>query len=287
MARFLSLLILISWILFEKGFSQDSLQTGKKIIPLPEFSFNSDFGLKIAGEALIYDYGDGSIEPFRNYSRYRISYSTIGAFSILASNDDVNAFNSDNRIFYYAFMGRNLSDYFFGDTDRVDYNEARYDTSEFYNFEMIRFDIGGLMRTAIDPSVKNGLEFKRGVSLVYERPINQSDSKFIKSADIEGNEGAFLTLIEAGLILDKRDSEFRPVRGFLIDVGIRYAPPILSTHHGIYNNLTAHGFAPILQSFIDISFATRISFQNSIGDRPYWMTPTIGGTGIQFHIQRS
>lgn len=279
MGRSQSLLILLFLFLFDIGYAQDSLKTGRNFIPIPEFSFNTDFGVKVAAEALIYDYGYDATDPFENYTRYRVSYSTIGAFSLLASNDDVNAFDSNNRIFYYAFASRNLSDYFFGDTDNLDYDEARYDTSEYYDFEMIRAEVGGLMRTPINSSKKDGVEFKKGALFIFEKPVNQSENKFISSANIDGNEGAFLSLLEIGVILDKRDSEFRPVRGYFFDMGTKYAPPLISTHHGMHNYFTAYGFAPVLNSFINISLATRISFLNTVGDKPYWMTPSIGGTG--------
>ncbi len=278
MGKFSSLVLILLFV-FNTGFAQDSLRTGRNFIPIPELSFNSDFGVKVAAEALIYDYGHNATVPFENYTRYRISYSTIGAFSLLASNDDVNAFNSEHRIFYYAFVSRNLSDYFFGDTDQLEYDEARYDTSEYYNFEIIRADVGGLMRTPIDPSNENSAEFKKGITLIYEKPLNQTATKFINAANIDGNEGAFLSLIDIGLLIDRRDSEFRPVRGYFFDIGTRYAAPFLSTHHGMHNYMTTYGFAPLINSFIDISLATRISLSNSIGEKPYWMTPSLGGTG--------
>ena len=194
MARFLSLLVLIFFFQREVSFSQDSLLTGRKIIPLPELSFSSDFGVKFAAGALIYDYDDGSVIPFNNHSRYRISYSTIGAFSILASNDDVNAFKSENRMNYYANVSRNMSDYFFGDTDQQEYDKARYDTSNYYNYEMIRVDVGGVLRKAFHTTKKNSLEYKVGVSLIYEKPMNLSESKFITTENVDGNDGAFLSL---------------------------------------------------------------------------------------------
>ncbi len=279
MVRFLSLLVLILSFQGEVSFSQDSLLTGRKIIPLPELSFSSDFGVKFAVEALIYDYDDGSVIPFKNHSRYRISYSTIGAFSMLASNDDVNAFKTDNRMNYYANVSRNMSDYFFGDTDQQEYDKARYDTSNYYNYEMIRVDVGGNFRKAFHPTKKNSLEYKVGLSLIYEKPINPSDSKFISSENVDGNDGAFLSLFEIGMLLDKRNSEFRPQQGYYFDASIKYSPLFLSTHQGLYNSIKAYGFIPLVNRFMEITLATRISLQNAIGSKPYWMTPMLGGTG--------
>ncbi len=259
--------------------AQDSSRVGTKYAPIPELSFNSDNGIKIAGDLLVYDYGFDSVTPFESFSRYRVSYETIGAFSLLASRDVINAFDSGRRVFYYGFMNRGLNNYFFGDTDEQDYNEALFDTSDFYKFDMIRVDIGGVVRTPIESWDENKrIELKTGMSLVYESPFGTSSSDFINTANIEGRDGAFLSLLELGIIIDQRNSEFRAGNGYLIDAGIRYAPPGISTHHVAQNYFTALGFAPITKKFPAITLATRLSFLNSIGDKPYWLTPALGGS---------
>ena len=279
MVKIFSLLIFF-YFFFESVNAQDSLRNGRTFIPIPELSFNYDYGLKLAAEVLIYDYGYDSTQPFENYTRYRISYSTVGALSVLASNDDVNAFKSKNRIFYYAFMERKISDYHFGDTEIIDFDEAKYDASNYYNFEKARFDFGGLIRTSINLPNKNGrAEFKTGVTLVYEKPLNLDKTKFLEDKNIEGKNGSFLTLLDIGIIIDCRNSEFRPNRGFVFDIGSRYSPPIISTYHSLYNYITANKFISVLQAPIDLSLASRLSFSNSLGDKPYWMTPSLGGNG--------
>lgn len=280
MGKTINLLIIVFFFLFDGIYAQDSLKVGRNFIPLPELSFNSDNGLKFAAEAQIYDYGYNSAQPFENYTRYRVSYSTVGAFSMLASNDDVNAFNSKQRIFYYAFIERKISDYFFGDTDLMDYDAAKYDTSSFYNFEMIRFDFGGVIRTLIYPSnKKRKAEFKRGIALIYEKPVNIEKTSFFETEKVDGRNGAFLTLIDLGIIIDHRNSEFRPDRGFFLDIGTRYSPPIISTYHGLTSYVELYNFTPLIQKKVNFSLATRLSFYNSIGTHPYWMTPSLGGTG--------
>ncbi|RNC79411.1 MAG: hypothetical protein ED557_15125 [Balneola sp.] len=259
--------------------AQDSTRIGTKYAPIPELSFSTDNGVKIATDLLVYGYGFESVTPFESFSRYRVSYETIGAFSLLASRDDVNAFGTRKRVFYYAFANRGLSNYFFGDTDRQDYDEARFDSTDFYNFDMVRVDIGGVVRTPIeawDPDKR--IELKTGLSLIYERPFDTSATDFINTERIEGRDGAFLSLFELGLIIDQRNSEFRAGQGYLIDVGTRYSPIGLSTHHGIQNYLTALGFLPLTKRFPEVTMATRFSFVNSAGEKPYWFTPALGGS---------
>lgn len=280
MGKIINLLIIFLFLFFDGIYAQDSVKAGRNFIPLPELSFNSDHGLKFAAEALIYDYGYNSTQPFENYTRYRASYSTVGAFSMLASNDDVNAFNSKQRIFYYAFIERKISDYFFGDTELMDYDVAKYDTTSFYNFEMVRFDFGGIIRTPINTSnKKRKAEFKKGISLIYEKPVNIEKTSFLETEKVEGRSGAFLTLFDLGIIFDHRNSEFRADRGFFINIGTRYSPPIISTYHGLHSYIEMYNFKPLTQKNVNISLATRLTFYNSMGTNPYWMTPSLGGSG--------
>jgi len=280
MGNFTSQLLFFLLFFNITAFSQDSLRIGTKFVPIPELSFNTDNGLKIAGEVQLYNYGFNSVKPFESFSRYRISYSSIGAFSLLASNDDVNVFGSDTRVFYYGFMSRNLADYYFGDTDKQDYDAARYDSSDYYNFDMMRIDFGALIRSPIGTWNEGvGVEFKKGLAITYERPLETLDSDFIETDNVSGQNGALLTIVELGLIYDRRNSEFRAGNGILLDIGSKYSLPFVSRYHGLQNYFTALGFIPITKKLFDITLATRFSFINTIGEKPYWLTPALGGSG--------
>lgn len=280
MGKFSIYLFAYTFILSSIAFSQDSLIVGTKFVPVPELSFNTDDGVKIAGEVHVYDYGYNGKKPFESFSRVRISYSTIGAFALHGSRDVVDSFGSGTRAFYYGFLSRNLSDYYFGDTDKQDYDEVLFENNEYYHFEMFRADFGVLLRTPLE-SWEEGerLQFKKGISLIYETPLETQSTDFIQSENIEGLDGAFLTILEMGLILDQRNSEFRAGNGYLLDIGARYAPPLVSTHHNLNSYVTALGFLPIERGLFPSTLAARFSFLNSVGDTPYWVNPSLGGSG--------
>lgn len=259
--------------------AQDSLRIGTKYAFLPEVRFNSDDGIFVGGELQTYNYGNGELLPFKNFSKTRLNYKTNGAFTFSYNNDVVDFLGSEKRFFYEFFSNQNFANYFFGDTDEQDYNKALFDSTSFYNFKSFKTSLGGFLRNPISKGAGlDRFDFKAGLNLVYETPWGNPENRFIGSNKIEGEEGAFLAIIDLGLILERRNSEFIAQEGYLIDIGSRYSPPLISTHHTVENYLKILGFVP-LSKRVPTTLAARLNFQNTVGETPYWFTPFLGGSG--------
>lgn len=259
--------------------AQDSLRVGKKLVPIPELSFNTDFGFKIAGEIHVYDYGFASKQPFETFNRYRLSYSTIGAFSIHAISEKIDPFGPGSRLQWYGFVSRNLSDYYFGDTATQDYDESLFEDNEFYHYKMERFDIKALVRLPIGDFENDKIQLKLGLNAIYERPFDLSGNQFLSIAEIKGENGALLSILETGLIIDKRDSEFRAGKGYMIDLGVKWSLPLVSKYQNVQNSMHLLGFLPIYDGQFSTTIASRVSLTQSIGELPYWHMPALGGSG--------
>lgn len=258
-------------------FAQDSLRTGIKYGLLPLVSFNTDDGIYLGGEVQRYDYRDQL--PFRSYTVVRASYKTIGAFGLAITRDQVRTFGTDIRTASDLLITQNLGDYYFGDTEKFEFNRARFDTSNYYAFKSFRVNVGVVSRYPLQFGEGiSRLDFKVGLRFVYETPWGTPSSRFMHQKNITGSEGAFLSFIETGIYLERRDSEFRAVRGYSIDAGVKYAPPIIGTHHTLLNNVQLKAFIPVVEE-LPISLAMRISLQTTVGDTPYWFKPSLGGVG--------
>lgn len=271
------LFFLVLLIIPASLFAQDSLRTGARYGFLPEVSFNSDDGIFIGGELKTYNYGNGLVLPYKSFSRTRLNYKTNGAFTVSHRQTLVNFLDTDYRFYYKVFASQNFSNYFLGDTDKQDYNAEVFDTTSFYFFKTFKLDIGAIVRTPFTRG--DGLDrfdLKTGISFVYETPWGNPEDSFINTGKIEGAEGATLTIIDIGLVLERRNSEFRAHKGFLIDLGTKYVPPVISTHHTIENYIKALGFLPLTKR-IPTTLAARFRFQNTLGETPYWLTPALGG----------
>ncbi len=256
-------------------FGQDSLRTGVKYGVLPVLSFNSDDGIFLGAEIKRYDYRE--VLPFKSYTRIAANYKTNGAFSLGLSREEVDIFGSDLRISWDFFSSQNFADYYLGDTDKTPFDRQRFDTTSYYSFKSFRVNFGGATRFPISKEgATNRFDFKAGLRIVYEAPWGTPETRFINAQNIEGNEGAFLTLIDLGLVLERRNSEFRAQKGYQLSVGSKYAPPGISTHHTMENYVRGVGFLPLSKK-MPITLATKLGLQNTVGETPYWFTPFLGG----------
>lgn len=266
-------------------YAQDSLRSGVKYGVLPALSFNTDDGFFLGGELKRYDYGNAL--PFNSFTRIATSYKTNGAFSFGISRDEVRTFGTDIRTSVDAFSSQNFGDYFFGDTDELGFDRQRFDSTSYYSFKSFRVNIGAATRFPI--SFGDGIErldIKTGLRFVHETPWGTPNDRFINEQNIEGSNGAFLTIIDLALVIERRNAEFRAQNGYVVDIGLKYAPPVISTHHTMLNYINTSGYLPLLKR-IPVTLAGKFSFQNTVGDTPYWFTPTIGGAGtMRGHIYR-
>lgn len=277
--------IIFSLLLTTSVFSQDSLRTGVKYGLLPVLSFNTDDGVLFGGEVKRFDYRNSL--PFKSFTRIALNYYTDGAFGFTVNREEVGFLGSEYRLSTNTFIGQNFTDYYLGDTDNIGFDEARYDSTSFYSFKSYRMDIGSSIRKPIiKHSATNRVDVKFGVRFIYENPWGNLDNRFLTSSNIEGNDGAILSIAEIGIITENRSSEFRAQKGYFIDAGIQYAPPMLSTHHTIRSNILALGFLPISE-VIPITLATKLNIQNTSGETPYWFSPFLGGgTSLRGYMYR-
>jgi hypothetical protein len=260
------------------AFAQDSTRIGTKYGFLPAFSFNSDNGIYIGTEIQVYDYGD--MQPFKSYTRVSASYQTIGAFGITLFRDQVKTFGTNIRTSIDFHSSQNLGNYFLGDTEEIEFNQASFDTSLYYKFKSFRITGGITSRHPIN--FGEGIsrsDFKMGLRLVYESPWDNQSNRFISDQRYEGYDGAYLTFFEFGFLWERRDNEFVAQSGYKIDVGTKIAPPLISTHPTIENYFNFNGFYPLVKKGRrSLTIATRLFLQNTIGDTPYWFVPNIGGS---------
>lgn len=251
---------------------------GVKYGILPVLSFNSDSGIILGGEVKRYNYGYEGMQPFVNYMVINSFYNSQGAFSLSYSLDQVKTFGTDIRTNSNIAFYQNLGNYYIGDTDDIEFDQDRFDTTSYYKFKSFGYNIG--ISTRFPLSFGDGLErtdVMTGLRVVHENPWGTPDERFIYDQDITGAEGATLTLFDLAFVMEKRNSEFRAQRGFLFQIGTKYAPPLLSTHHTLQNYTFAKGFLPLINNRISSALAVQVQLVNTVGDTPYWFKPSLGG----------
>ncbi len=272
--------LLLLLLIFSTSIFAQEQQKGVNYGVLPVFSFNSDEGIVLGGELKRYNYGDGTTLPFYNYMTLNTYLNSNGAFSVSLSRDQVKTFGTDIRTSSSISASQNFGNYFLGNTDEIEFDRARFDSASYYSFKSFGFNIGVATRIPID--LINGIErmdIKTGLQFVYESPWGTDANRFINSSGTAGSEGAFLSILDIAFVLERRNSEFRAQKGYLVDIGFKYAPPLVSTHQTIQNRIVSVGFIPLVDHGISASLAGKFKLVNTLGDTPYWFKPSLGGGG--------
>jgi hypothetical protein len=103
------------------------------------------------------------------------------------------------------------------------------------------------------------------------------------AADFPGGEPGFASVLQAGVIIDRRDNEPSPRHGWLAETSLRGAHPVIgSTWSWAGANLTLRGYTPLLPRSIDpqrrLVVAARIIADGVLGDPPVAEMTRIGGS---------
>ena len=257
--------------------SQDSVRYGF----LPGFSYDSDNGIKAAMEVQRFNYGNGTLQPFQTFGKYRVSYTGAGAYSLSAYRDHVQTFGSDKRSAVDFLVSQNYGNYFPGYTTEGNFSRERFDTTSFYQFNSFLLNIGAETRIPISEII--GLkrtDIKVGLRVVHEKPFDLESTSFMNTERPTGWNGSTYSFFEVAYLKERRDSEFRPRNGYTFAAGTKIALPYISTNMIGLVFSEAKYFHDFItdREFPSLIFAQKVTANQTIGDVPYWFAPSLGGT---------
>lgn len=296
--------------------STSNIKKGWNLGGLPVISYDSDLGLQYGALASIYHYGDGSRYPEFDHNFYvEASWFTKGSgiFRFAYESDQLI---KNVRLFFdvsyipddaYDFIGFNGYESVYN-LPWIEEGDANYRTRAFYKmsrkmfrtradfqgklsvknlywtsgFEYYNVDIGS---ADIDKFNKGKNEEDHLPSIdempgLYER---YQEWGLIESKDATGGN---IFGIKAGLMYDSRNVRAHPTKGIWSDIGIFYAPSFLiNDFDKSYLKLyaTHRQYLSIVKN--RLTFAYRLGFQSSLGQKGPWytdqfliMTPLRGAT---------
>jgi hypothetical protein len=257
--------------------SQDSVRYGF----FPSFSYDSDNGINISIDLQRFDYSDG-IQPFNNYSKYRLSYKGIGAYTFSYYRDQVQTFGTDKRSAFDLLINQNYGNYFTGYTLDGEFNRDRFDNSDYYQFDSFLLNIGAETRlpiTAVEGVRRT--DIKIGLRVVHEKPFDHQTNSYMTEVQPIGWNGSAYTFAEVGYIKEARDNEFRSQQGYLFTHSFKTSIPGLSetwigqlyTDLRMFKQFTEEGAMP------EVILGQRLLNNYTMGEIPYWFAPFLGGNG--------
>jgi hypothetical protein len=250
--------------------------TGWEFAGLPTLNFDADEGLGYGAVAEIYNYGDGTIRPYRLTIQPTLLLTTEGRRDLTVFVDAPGVLPRGWRL--DGFLGREqhvaTPYYGIGNDTRID--PAREDDEAnpyFYRFgrtrwlatanlqrplggSPLRLLVGmGVNHTGIDP-----VPFDTGTTLLAQQAAGRPDG---------GDWDGFANSVRAGLIWDTRDREVGTRRGTWSELLVQPVTRALGSDYDYVRwTLTDRRYVPLGTE--RLVFANRLLLQGVEGDAPFW-----------------
>lgn len=254
---------------------EDSLLTEDPVQSslVPVFGYQSDAGFIGGAVWQRIDYESEQFD-FGNVTSMELSASTMGHLSGKFDHERTESFGGRVRSRYRVELFRipNLTYFGIGNRTTFDpdlYNEGWYDFME----RSIRFQYTG--RVGLSGNRTDGqldLQFLLSVSGYSPRPAGEAS--LFEESKPTGYNGGWANRIGAGFILDHRDSEFNPTRGFRLESSLSGAGGVTLSRYrfGLYM-IDGRAYIPLGR---DLVIAQRVELQHTFGETPFQEMPTLG-----------
>lgn len=252
---------------------------------LPILSFNSDRGFIGGLDIQEFDYRGDEL-PFRSFTKLNFQYNSIGAFNLSYSRDQVRTFDTDVRSSFSISSNLSYGGYFPGITVREGFNSARFDSSQYFQYNA--FSLSARVSTRwpsyLGEFIKRN-DTNISLEYIYLNPFEILPNSYLAENKPTGFDYSHLFLIQLGFIVERRNSEFQAQSGYVYSAGIKNSIPYLSTQN--FGNVGAGGafFVPLIANpKYSLTWATRLTGGYYWGNVPFWYLPFIGGQNLRGYM---
>ncbi len=254
--------------------SSEDERVGTSVAFVPAIGFNSDSGVSVGGLVQRADYGDGTTEPFNNFTKIRSLFSTKGRFILKIDFDVTKTFNSDIRSQFFFEALKFDEGVFTGIGNNTSFTRTEFDDDIFF-FDERRIQLKYLARKRFTQLGERGF-----VDVFGSAQIAFSDPKSLKPETVfaqrqpPGAEGGWINWLGLGFIVDSRDSEFNPTTGYFIQAETSLADGFFGSdfNFGLFE-IDIRSFKGIVPNLV---FAQRLQIEHVTGDAPFWELADLG-----------
>ena len=249
---------------------------------LPYSRYNTDEGLYAGLMWNRYHY-DTRLSPYRNLTEFRLQGSTKGVLRSRVSHERLPSGGQGLRIRAEAIAERLLDDRFYGIGNQSDYNAA-LEQAGWYGFAswmgsvavQIRRPVSERRRfgwmgsdVRVDHQLLTGMRFYR----VMEKEPAES---LLFSSFGQVHDRSWAPYIGYGLVADSRDSETDPSQGIYASGSVVVVPWFGSRSPASIWQGEVRGYYTF-EALRGTILAGRLQTAVTMGDRPWWMQPWLGG----------
>ena len=285
---------------FNQASGQESkyVSDSSSVAFLPAASYTTDVGLAIGGIFNRITYG--TTIPFEQNIALTALLSTKGLVGFNLFLDQPTIFRQDDRLTLNFVTNRFLEDQYYGIDNRSVLDLSQQNHQYLYQSFTFKINIEYLfpLKEWLSPSGSRQT-FKRSPTKIKSHDSNQANIQWIQSIDyhyktpwgndttsylmrdkpagIQGSKGLWLGL---GGIVDARNHEFYPTRGWYSKLLLKSTTPIISSPDYTQQLLTSEWrFYRSFHLFWDVVFAQRLYYEwsSSHDELPYWAYPELGG----------
>lgn len=267
----------------------EKVKTGKMVVPLPAFQYNTDKGLIFGAAIMLYDFGDGEYYPnTKKNTTINAMYSTKGSSDLSVSYDNKH-FLRNLRLISTGGYRRDKCYQFYGlNGYGSPFNPVISPVFNYYDKANLWAGFDVLKKIGKDLQMKAGYSFQ----YVNDQPadlnsINKGKKaedvfqgetlyeKYIRWGILSGDDiaPAVISSLKAGLRYDTRDQEAAPQSGIFAEADLELAPRLLGTTGPFYRyELTWRHYVPLVKE--RLVFAYRLNYNGLLGnDIPFRSIP--------------
>jgi len=236
---------------------------------LPALSYNTDYGFVVGGLVQKFHYKP-DVKPFHSFTQISALVSTNGLATAEIEYDKPNVFSSNKRSINSIYVSRFLQDSYYGIGNYQKIESSFTSNNELYSFQSFSFGFDSRLRIPLQKRELFSLNLLAVVDFDYITPVDNGQDRLITQQQPLGIDGGRTLNIGGGLILENRDSEFRPSKGYYLESSVEISQTWFGSS---YNHLVLQADLRKYISFFlikDITWANRFYTKNTSGDVPYW-----------------
>ncbi len=255
---------------------------------LPVFNYSSDLGLSIGGFARRFDYGGGSPQEksddnppeeekpasFENLWTLQFTHAQHGPNIAFANYELTGVSRYHLRLFTQVLSFQNDHQPYFGLGEHSVYDRALAG-SGVYQYFFGKYEITQAVRKNIVDNVD--LELSLAVSSETQKPIQELSQFSTDFGNLKTHHDH--PKLGVSLIMDKRDSEFIPSKGYRFSGALISSPALAQdAPHWARADLDARAYYPFISSRW-LWFAIQLHYAQSSEDTPLQDKAKLGSFG--------
>ncbi len=250
----------------------ESNSTGLSIAGLPTLAYSSGEGLQYGGRAFLYQYGDGSVQPYKwnlvmNYSVTTEQRRDIFVFwdvpEIIGPNSRFDIFFDSKRFVYDDYLGiGNDIDYH---REFKEADDALFIDENYYKYKRKWLAVMAKLQF---PLFRDGLKGLAGLGYYDTDVANHEGTTLYDEESPFGIEGGISNYFQLGVVYDQRDSESVPSKGFWTEFLIEKSVKALGGEYSYWRaTFTDRRYFSLHPRLV---YAQRLMFETMPGDPPFY-----------------